>query len=43
MDKISKILVLIGLICLALSFGKTEEWLRIILIICDGIILATSN
>ena len=43
MSKISKILALIGLICLALSFGNTGEWFRIILIICDGVILATSD
>ena len=43
MNEISKILALIGLICLALSFGKTGEWFKIILIICNGAILATSN
>ena len=43
MNRISKIFALIGLICLALSFGNTEEWFRIILIICDGVILATSD
>lgn len=43
MNKISKIFSLLGLICLALSFGNTGEWVRIILIICDGVVLAISD
>lgn len=42
-NRMSKILALTGLICLALSFCNTGEWFRIILIICDGVILATSD
>ena len=43
MNKISKIFALLGLICLALSFGNTGEWVRIILIIFNGVLLTISD
>lgn len=43
MEGKSKILSLIAIICLALSFAETGEWWRISMLIINGLLLFRAN